>query len=85
MTTVYSTMSAKGQVTLPAAWRRRFGFLPGQKVAITASDQGVTIEAPPSLPEVRQRIEAEMRAQGTWGTALTPSDAWPDDAAQRHA
>ncbi|MDR1712458.1 MAG: AbrB/MazE/SpoVT family DNA-binding domain-containing protein [Propionibacteriaceae bacterium] len=85
MTLVYSTVTAKGQITLPAEVRRRFGFRPGQKVAIVADDSGVRVEAPGSVADVRARLRAEMTAQGTWGAPLDPAAAWSDDTAERHA
>jgi AbrB family looped-hinge helix DNA binding protein len=82
---MYSTVTAKGQVTLPAELRQRFGFRPGQKVAITADEHGIRVEAPPNIVDVRSRLRAEMMAQGTWGTELNPAEAWAQDAVERHA
>ena len=83
---MYSTVTAKGQITLPAQLRQQFGFRPGQKVAITADEHGVRVEVPPTLEQVRTRIEAQMRANGTWGVPIDdPHQAWVDDAVERHA
>ncbi|MDR1512715.1 MAG: AbrB/MazE/SpoVT family DNA-binding domain-containing protein [Propionibacteriaceae bacterium] len=84
MTRTYSKVTAKGQITLPAAARRRFGLRPGIRATITVDDQGIRVSAPPDLAEVRGRLQAEMRAAGTWAGALEPHEAWADDAAGRH-
>lgn len=73
---MYSTVTAKGQITLPARLRQQFGFRPGQKVAITADEHGVRVEALPSLEVVRARIETQMRQNGTWGAPFDPQQAW---------
>ncbi|MDR2348032.1 MAG: AbrB/MazE/SpoVT family DNA-binding domain-containing protein [Bifidobacteriaceae bacterium] len=82
---MYSTVTAKGQITLPADVRRRLGFRPGQRVAITADDNGVHIAAPPDLQDLRRRLRAEMSAAGTWQRPLDPAAAWIEDAVERHA
>ena len=84
MSVMYSTVTAKGQITLPAPLRQRFGFRPGLKVVITADEHGVRVEAPPSLEQVRTTIEAQMRRNGTWGGPVDPHQAWVDDAVERH-
>lgn len=82
---MYSTVTAKGQITLPAELRQKFGFRPGQRVAITADESGVRVEAPPSLADLRKRVQTEMLHKGTWGATLDPSEAWISDVVERHA
>ncbi|MDR0849710.1 MAG: AbrB/MazE/SpoVT family DNA-binding domain-containing protein [Propionibacteriaceae bacterium] len=85
MALMYSTVTAKGQITLPAELRQQFGFRPGQRVAITADENGVRVDAPPSLEGLRQRLQTEMRQQGTWGAVLDPDEARMIDIVERHA
>lgn len=40
-----STITSKGQVTIPAEMRKRLGLLPGQRVAFGIKDGRVVLEA----------------------------------------
>ena len=64
MRALYSTVTSKGQITLPSSQRRTLG--------LTAD-----------LADVRARAQAEMRAAGTWGAAVSASDGWRAAAAEK--
>ncbi|MDR0284097.1 MAG: AbrB/MazE/SpoVT family DNA-binding domain-containing protein [Propionibacteriaceae bacterium] len=82
MTMTYSTITAKGQVTLPAELRRKLGLRPGARVAIREVQGTVVIDPPPDMTTVRARARAEMEAANTWGTVIE-SGAWAGEAAQK--
>ena len=63
--TYYSTVTSKGQVTLPAKIRRDMNLKAGQKVSITLGDTGrVNIDVPASVDDVRARLQANLKKQG---------------------
>ena len=73
---MYATITAKGQITLPAAARRALGLHEGQKVELRIEGDSLVIEAPRNIRGVRERIRAEAEKQGTWGHIPTADDAW---------
>jgi bifunctional DNA-binding transcriptional regulator/antitoxin component of YhaV-PrlF toxin-antitoxin module len=81
----YSTITKKGQVTLPVALRRHLGVERGQRVAFHAEAGRVVIEAAPSLDEARRRLRSEAEAAGTWAKPQDPADAWAGAAAEKVA
>ena len=40
-----STISAKGQITLPAKLRKKFGFRPNDRVVVESTDEGILIRS----------------------------------------
>ena len=76
MSTLYATISTKGQVTLPAEFRRELGLHPGQKVGMTVDDNKLVIVPPPSLEEVRAQLRAAAEAAGTWGRVCDMDQVW---------
>lgn len=75
---MYTTITHKGQITLPADVRRQLGLRSGQKVAVRVEGERIVIDAPQSLATVRARIRAEAEAQGTWGDAPHAGDGWAE-------
>ncbi|HEY1646266.1 MAG TPA: AbrB/MazE/SpoVT family DNA-binding domain-containing protein [Candidatus Saccharimonadales bacterium] len=63
--TYYSTVTSKGQITLPARIRKDMNLKTGQKVSITQGihDQ-VNIEIPPSLDDIRAQLQSNLKKQG---------------------
>lgn len=50
----YTTLTEKGQITLPAAFRRKLKLQPGKKLSVSLGRDGnITIQSPPSIEEVR--------------------------------
>jgi len=65
-----ATISSKGQITLPAAYRRQLKLKAGDKISIVKHANSIEIK--PStyqqeLDELRARIEKEVKAKGLWG------------------
>jgi antitoxin PrlF len=46
MKTHYATVSANGQITIPAEVRRELGIEPGSRIAITLNDDGMRVSRP---------------------------------------
>jgi AbrB family looped-hinge helix DNA binding protein len=80
---MYSTITSKGQVTLPAPLRHRLGFRPGLRVAMREVDGTIVIDQPDDIAAIRARAEAEMRAAGTWGQDIDPDLGWAEAATDR--
>jgi len=76
MSTMYATITSKGQITLPAAARRALGLRQGQKVGLRIEEDSLVIEAPRGIEAVRAVIRAEAEARGTWGTIPTSNEGW---------
>ena len=68
--TYYSTVTSKGQMTLPADVRAKLNIKPGQRVAINVNNRGeAVIEPQVDLEALRRRTRAELAAQG-----ITPQE-----------
>lgn len=73
---MYTTITAKGQITLPAAARRALGLRVGQKVAVRVEGDHLVIDPPHDVETLRGRLRAEAVEQGTWGTVPRSGDGW---------
>jgi AbrB family looped-hinge helix DNA binding protein len=63
--TYFTTMTSKGQITLPVAIRRKLDFKPGQRIEVNLNNKKqATIEAPTSLLDVGLRARADIKSQG---------------------
>ena len=63
-------VSDKGQITLPAEMRKRFGLKAKSKVQAEASDRGIMIVPVRSVREVRGIFhDAAMKRPADWETA----------------
>lgn len=40
----YSTLTTKGQATIPAPLRKKLGIKPGEKLIFSESEQGITVK-----------------------------------------
>lgn len=61
----YTTMTEKGQITLPAAIRRKLKLEPGKKLSVTlGSDQHIIVESPPSLEEMQRKNREYLLSHG---------------------
>ncbi len=66
MTTMYATVTSKGQVTLPAQLRRMLGITPGQTVGFREENGHVTLEPGSTDRSRRERHQAsELGATDT--------------------
>lgn len=59
-----STITIKGQVTIPASLRERFRILPGATVTFRAHKDGILIESPVDLSALRARAQDHMKTHG---------------------
>ena len=63
--TFYSTVTSKGQITLPASIREKMNLKAGQKVSITQEDTGkVNIQVSPSIEDIRAQLQVNLRKKG---------------------
>ncbi|HWD61640.1 MAG TPA: AbrB/MazE/SpoVT family DNA-binding domain-containing protein [Humibacter sp.] len=85
MSTVYTTITSKGQITLPSAARHALGLHPGQKVAVTVDGSRLIIDAPHDLDAVRAQLRAEAETAGTWGVVPQAGDGWAAHVRNKHA
>lgn len=76
MSTAYTTITAKGQITLPAEARRALGLRAGQRVGVRVDGDHLVIDRPGDIAAVRARIRAEAESRGTWGAVPRAGDGW---------
>ena len=57
-----TTMTAKGQITVPAAFREKLGLIPGKKVTVELKGNAIVVNAPVDFAAVRANIRAHMTA-----------------------
>ena len=63
--TFYSTVTTKGQITLPFSIREKMNLKAGQKVSITQGDNGqVNIQVPPSIDDIRAQLQVNLQKKG---------------------
>jgi len=82
---MYATVTSKGQITLPAQLRRQLRLTPGRKVAVRVEGNSLVLDAPPSLSEIQEELEAAARANGTWGKPYDSDASWAAAAVDRYA
>lgn len=83
MSTMYSTITQKGQITLPAGLRHKLGLLPGAKVSMREVAGTIVIDPPGDMDAVRTRAKKEMEAAGTWGTVIDRDNVWTTVAEEK--
>ena len=81
----YTTITSKGQLTVPIEFRRALGIVPGQKVSISMADDAILLKNPGGIDAVRVLLQEEMRRKGTLHTVERSGDGWAAHIAQDHA
>lgn len=69
MGVVYTTVSSKGQLVIPAELRESLGIEPGTRVAIR--QQGDELILSPATKETARRILARLRGMTAGGPSMT--------------
>jgi AbrB family looped-hinge helix DNA binding protein len=72
----YVTLTDKGQITVPVEFRRTLGLTPGRKLNVSLNGNKIIIQKPEVLDEVRQLLQAEMKAKGTSGEKTKSGAGW---------
>jgi len=80
---MYSTITQKGQITLPAGWRHKLGLAPGTKVSMREVSGTIVIDPPEDMDTVRARAKEEMKAAGTWGAPIDTEEVWTEVAEEK--
>lgn len=76
MTTGYTTITSKGQITLPVEVRRMLNLRTGQRLAVRVEGDHVVIDLPETIDSLRTRLRAEAESQGTWGDPPRSGEGW---------
>jgi AbrB family looped-hinge helix DNA binding protein len=69
MATVYTTVSSKGQLVIPAEMRESLGIEPGTRVAIR--QEGEELILSPATREAARRVLARLRGMTAGGPSMT--------------
>jgi AbrB family looped-hinge helix DNA binding protein len=72
--TQYTTLTTKGQLTIPAAFRESLDLQAGKRIAISFIDGTICIRPQSSLDEVRPLLQEEMRKKKTLMTPVASGD-----------
>ncbi|MDR1187421.1 MAG: AbrB/MazE/SpoVT family DNA-binding domain-containing protein [Bifidobacteriaceae bacterium] len=83
MSPTYTTVTSKGQVTIPAEMRRGLGIEPGQKLQVSTDAGRVVIEPTTGIEQLRGRLRAEAEVNGTWGKPYHQGDGFAQMAQER--
>jgi len=65
--TQYTTITSKGQLTIPASFRQELGLKPGKKIAVSLVAGAITIQEQTTLDALRPQLHEQMRKKGTTG------------------
>ena len=76
MSLMYATVSTKGQVTIPALIRQKFGIVEGRRVGFRVEGDAVSLEIPSDIESVRTQLQGAMRSNGTLGVPYSSGDGW---------
>jgi AbrB family looped-hinge helix DNA binding protein len=85
LTSFYTNLTSKGQMTLPAPVRRGMGLAPGGRVRVQWDGQRAFIDPAPEIGGLRARARREAEAAGTWGRLYRSGDGFTAQARQRDA
>ena len=76
MSISYTTITSKGQITLPAEPRRALGLRAGQKLAVRVEGDHLVIDPPRDLESVRAQLRAAAENAGTRNMIPHSGDGW---------
>jgi AbrB family looped-hinge helix DNA binding protein len=74
--TAYTTITEKGQITLPAEIRKTLNLSPGKKLKLTLEADRITITRPVDILEVRQILKDEIKKNKTANSNAKSGDGW---------
>jgi AbrB family looped-hinge helix DNA binding protein len=74
--TKYTTMTEKGQITLPVEMRRALSLEPGKKLNIALRGEQISISKPVDIAEVRRELQEQMARRGTEKQTVESGDGW---------
>ncbi len=60
----YSKITSKGQITIPKEILNKHKLMHAQMVTISETDNIVTIEFPPSIDEIREQLQSNLKLVG---------------------
>lgn len=86
--TYTTTMTSKGQITVPVAIRKKLGLKPGEQIAINLKGNTATIEAydwRAGMVDIQRRMQSHLKKQGITPLSDEELDAAINDAAQAAA
>lgn len=70
-----ATVSSKGQITLPAAARRKLGLKPNTKVDLEVTDTGITIRPVKSISDAFGALSQYAKGKSTdWETMRSETE-----------
>jgi AbrB family looped-hinge helix DNA binding protein len=81
-----TTLTQKGQMTLPAAYRKRLGVEPGERVMITIEGDRVVIQKDDyqqKLSDLRAKAQKHLQAKGMHGLSIEEIKRRTAEARQR--
>ena len=83
MSVSYSTVTAKGQITLPITMRTALGIDAGQKVAMRQEGDAIVVGPAKSVAALRLKLRDEMARAGTLDGSVSSPAGWDAQARSR--
>jgi AbrB family looped-hinge helix DNA binding protein len=81
----YSTVTSKGQITLPAYLRKLLRITPGKRVAIEQTkDEKIIISIPTGLKEWQKKAQEQMKKTKTFGKEFQNGDGLKAHVEAKH-
>ncbi|HXH27092.1 MAG TPA: AbrB/MazE/SpoVT family DNA-binding domain-containing protein [Candidatus Acidoferrum sp.] len=82
---LFTTITTKGQITLPIELRRRLHVRPGMKVTLSYQNDSIVIHPAVDLDDLRARAKAHMKKRGIGPITEEQIDnAWASSVTQKH-
>jgi bifunctional DNA-binding transcriptional regulator/antitoxin component of YhaV-PrlF toxin-antitoxin module len=82
--TKYTTMTEKGEITLPMEMRRALSLEPGKKLNIVLQGEQIFITKPVDIAEVRKELQEQMARKGTEKQTVEGGDGWTANVRERY-
>jgi AbrB family looped-hinge helix DNA binding protein len=80
----YTTVTEKGQITIPSEMRRALKLTPGKKLAVTLEGSRIFISKQADVEDVRKLLKKEMAAKGTEKIKVKSGDGWAEQAKEKY-
>jgi AbrB family looped-hinge helix DNA binding protein len=82
--TKHTTITEKGQITLPAEMRRALNLEAGEKINVSLQGERILISKPVDIKEVRRQLQEQMIQKGTEKQTVQNGDGWAAHIKEKH-
>ncbi|MCL2024855.1 MAG: AbrB/MazE/SpoVT family DNA-binding domain-containing protein [Coriobacteriia bacterium] len=83
--TQYTTITSKGQLTIPVSFRQELGLKPGRKIAVSLTAGVITIREQTALDTLRPQLHEQMQKKGTLETSAESGAGFTAHVKEKYA